>query len=430
MKPTIIKWGDYYDSHKMSCLFFGYILEKSVQYIIGTHFARSLLNMTVPIDKLLEKYESFSVPISFGSFTMYQINIGNSSFKEIDGNRRLTDSCQSVEKIEGYLYCEIIVISSGKYFMDIKKIKDDKENVDFSRIIADVTKCVNQYSHEPKQSSFQNLPSQKEIEDNQILQEAYYSDMTKFEKLISSGMNINSRNKYGDTILKNNASNRSSTNLENIKKLIQLGADIDMPDNVFNSPLHCLVLINCIEGVQLLLDNNVKVDVHSLCSGYAPFLADCYDTPFINACKHGYLEIAKLLLKNGAKDNLDAILYAMCDEGHAEIVKFLLENNVKINAGLFSTSPLHRACLGGHFDVVDVLLQNDALVDALDKNNNTPLFLMILHYDSTKKNEFVKIGKALLDHGAKFEILDALPVYAKRSQVFTELRQYAEQKKI
>ena len=84
---------------------------------------------------------------------------------------------------------------------------------------------------------------------------------------------------------------------------------------------------------------------------------------FIEACKHGHLEVVKLLLEPsqersgqrvnpGARQSLGFLM--ACDFGHTEIVKFLL-TDVRVDP---SARPLCliSACKRGYLDIVSILL--------------------------------------------------------------------------
>ena len=80
-------------------------------------------------------------------------------------------------------------------------------------------------------------------------------------------------------------------------------------------------------------------------------------SPLMVACKNGYLEIAKLLLQEGADVNFEnnlhhSALVKAAEGGSVEVVKLLLEHG----ASKGNKSALTVACEQGRIEVVEVLL--------------------------------------------------------------------------
>jgi ankyrin repeat protein len=99
------------------------------------------------------------------------------------------------------------------------------------------------------------------------------------------------------------------------------------------------------------------------------------------ASRRGHLDVARLLLENGAdteaKDNEEhtALLWASRG-GHVDVVRVLLEHGADVETrDDFDVSPLERATIEGegHLDVVRVLLEHGADATALNSENLTPL---------------------------------------------------------
>lgn len=103
-------------------------------------------------------------------------------------------------------------------------------------------------------------------------------------------------------------------------------------------------------------------------------------TPLCLAAKHGNLEMATLLLKEGA--NIDQArldhstpLYIATKRGHLEMVKLLLEKGANINqADDLDKTPLYIASKNGHLKIVEALLQKGADINQADYYGETPLF--------------------------------------------------------
>ena len=102
----------------------------------------------------------------------------------------------------------------------------------------------------------------------------------------------------------------------------------------------------------------------------------------IFALKKGHSEIVEVLLKHGADANSktkhgDPVLNIASDFGNVAIVRKLLQNGANVNAisKLKGYSPLHSACEKGHIEIVKELLKFNALLDAKELFNKTPLYL-------------------------------------------------------
>ena len=71
------------------------------------------------------------------------------------------------------------------------------------------------------------------------------------------------------------------------------------------------------------------------------------------------------------KDNWIALHYAAQD-GHVDVAKVLIRNGADVNAkDSDGETALHMAAEDGHVDVVKVLIQNGADVNAVNENKST-----------------------------------------------------------
>ena len=89
------------------------------------------------------------------------------------------------------------------------------------------------------------------------------------------------------------------------------------------------------------------------------------ETFFFLACKHGYLDVAKLLLEKQNKASLNrsdkqgaSPLYIASMKGHVHIVDFLLEQGANVDkTDADGLTPLLAAVKEGHLNVVEVLVE-------------------------------------------------------------------------
>ena len=132
-------------------------------------------------------------------------------------------------------------------------------------------------------------------------------------------------------------------------------------------------------------------------------------TPLCVASLEGHLEIAKLLVENGADVNKKGFystfgpLYLATEGGKSKIVEYLLVSGVEADAifGYDRKTSLMLACKLGHEIIVELLLKHGANPNATDASNrNTPLFY--LAESSCLQNE--RIVELLSNYGANVNV--------------------------
>jgi ankyrin repeat protein len=112
----------------------------------------------------------------------------------------------------------------------------------------------------------------------------------------------------------------------------------------------------------------VRTDVMATASGG--------DTPLHMAAAYGHLDLAKLLLSNGADPNA---------------------------ANGLGMSPLHFAAMAGKHEVVEQLVSSGANAAQLSVSNRTPAHL-------ASENGFREVAAFLLNHSGPPIVVSALPV--------------------
>ena len=127
-------------------------------------------------------------------------------------------------------------------------------------------------------------------------------------------------------------------------------------------------------------------------------------TPLHFACRYGYLQIAKILVENGAdvnaKDNDGYTpLSESCDYGFIDIVKYLVEEcSVDVNTkDKYKSSPVHTASFYGRLNMLKILVDNGAYLNRKDKFGYTPLDKA----RSKKHTDIVNYIKKKLKQGSK-----------------------------
>jgi ankyrin repeat protein len=115
------------------------------------------------------------------------------------------------------------------------------------------------------------------------------NDYEMVNELISKGLDVNEKNESGESILA--FALRSRVSKEILTLLIETGADIYDIDNEGVSIFDMAITYNNIEMVQYLLDKGIDINNTQRKSKFTALMcASCY----------GRVEIAKLLLDNGA----------------------------------------------------------------------------------------------------------------------------------
>ena len=179
-----------------------------------------------------------------------------------------------------------------------------------------------------------------------------------------------------------------------IKKMIELGADWNILDDLNRKPIHYAACckedgpINYLISLGALID---EVDKEK-------------KSPLMYACMAGRLDCVKALLRKRAnillKDKLtkNTAFHFACKNGYTDIVKYFLENtDIKIDMpGEDRMTGLMLASLYGHYDLVTFLLENKAKITKKDKFKRTALLHSI-------RGGHIKIASYLLTKGAEYE---------------------------
>jgi ankyrin repeat protein len=188
------------------------------------------------------------------------------------------------------------------------------------------------------------------------------------------------------------------------KHLRYNGADVNVPNDDRETPLHSAAWYGDLEVVRVLLD--YKVDVNARCRE---------NWTVIHYVSHGpppgypvpphygpqlLADVARLLLVHGADINARVEdgrtpLHVAAESGTVEVVRVLLEHGANVGAeDNQCRTPLHAAAEDGEDGVVRVLLEHGANVGAKDNQGRTPFQIASVNGDD-------EIMKLLSEHGAK-----------------------------
>ena len=209
-----------------------------------------------------------------------------------------------------------------------------------------------------------------------------------------------------------------------IKKMIELGADWNVLDDMNRKPIHYAACckedgpINYLISLGALIDEVDKEKKSPLMYACMSGGLDCVkalirkhanillkdkilkNTAFHFACKNGFIDIVKYFLENTdikidlpGEDRMTGLMLASL-YGHYDLVKYLIENKAKITKkDKFKRTALLHAIRGGQLIIVSYLLTKGAEYEQADSSNNTPL-----HYACA--SGFKNIAELLIKAGA------------------------------
>jgi len=232
-------------------------------------------------------------------------------------------------------------------------------------------------------------------------------------RLLELGADINASNKQGETPL-HTAVQASSE--EAIKLLSEQGANIMVKDIYGNSPLHYAAETGQLEVAKLLIAHwghdivNIKNSNN--------------ETALHWAAKGGHLEVVDLLIRQGTnvetkdKSGNSPIHYA-AEAGQLKVIKLLIKEwsgnvNAKNNN---NESALHHAAKKGHVTVVRFLIKKGITIDSQNKHGYNPLSLAV-------ENRHAAVINFLKKKGANIDTVDdedRTPLHWAALQGHTEL---------
>lgn len=187
-------------------------------------------------------------------------------------------------------------------------------------------------------------------------------------------------------------------NLDEVKRLLDQGADIEARDDREATPLAWAARKGRLKVVRLLVAKGAKVNAEDRIG--------C--TALRWACCHGHLNIAKLLLDNGADIHTktgggSTALMCASYQGRSEVVRFLLDKGLDTNEKEDTgQSALMWAAKGASPQVAKILISRGADINAKDNKGKSALdhALVKSKYPYVEKRRG-EVAKVLKKHQAK-----------------------------
>jgi len=184
-------------------------------------------------------------------------------------------------------------------------------------------------------------------------------------------------------------------NVNKIQKDIDSGIDINSVDENGRTILFSLCAKKKIEAIKIIIKNGIDLSIE-----------DKYGKTVLNdAIDHSDGVIIRLLLENGFDINHKnsskrTILQDVALEGNYKIFQILMTYNPNYDdLDSYGKTVLFDAVEGGNIDIVKELVNRMKNINIIDEKNETPLFKAVLKKD-------IKISEVLILFGMDLNILD------------------------
>ena len=162
----------------------------------------------------------------------------------------------------------------------------------------------------------------------------------------------------------------SRQSIDMVKTLLLFDAPVNMVfADTNNTPLMTACTKEDVEIARLLLDNGARVDVRTEDS-----------TPLITACRTESVDLVRLLVERGADiresgvDGTDTLSNAVYYGSNIEIARLLLDLGADVNAtDDWTWTPLHYSCFVKAPEISRLLIERGADVNRRTRLDTTPL---------------------------------------------------------
>lgn len=235
-------------------------------------------------------------------------------------------------------------------------------------------------------------------------------DIYVVRRLAKAGADVNARRLDGNfTALGIAASN---SHCEVVRYLLEQGAEVDVQDQDYGTPLYIAAEDGCLPIVRQFLEHRANVNL----------TGGLHLRPINAAAYSGHLEVVQLLLQKDVEVDPEeeyrygSALGAAARKGHHDIVRLLLEKGWKTNRKIkIYGSALVAAATYGHVEVVQALLENsldvtsrEQALEIASKNGKTDVVKKLLEHSN-----YLRHQKAFL-HAASYGRDDILELLQTR----------------
>lgn len=187
--------------------------------------------------------------------------------------------------------------------------------------------------------------------------------------------------------------------IKNVKKLIQLGVNIEIESEDGFKPLMIAIKNKNLEMVKLLVSEGAK-------------LGESVDkknrvkiTPLIYSILENEYDIFKYLIEKGADINLQSPIYYGVGESNKPMIKTLLEEGVKLDINIEGVTPMILAILSKDLEIIKMLIEKGADLSYAGKEF-TPMLKII-------QNNYLEGMRLFLEKGYKLKEEDLVALSLK-----------------
>ena len=197
-----------------------------------------------------------------------------------------------------------------------------------------------------------------------------YNEVPLIPKLISEGVELKARDRYGFTALHWAA---QEGNFDSVKALLDSQTNVvNSSDNKGLTALHLACLNGHLDVVNILIERGANVDA----------VDNDGTTPILYAVMENYLDIVLMLAENGCNMNVsdedgNTPLHWAVEDDNIDIVRALFQSKTfDVNftdEKCLKNTALHLAAENGYEAMAKYLIENAANLDALNEDDETPL---------------------------------------------------------
>ncbi len=217
-------------------------------------------------------------------------------------------------------------------------------------------------------------------------------DFDSISLLLERGVDVNEKNMSGETalcrILTQDPQHPRTTEIARL--LLTHGAELNIRNAYFQTPLQRACLLNYDKVAELLLELGCETNVY----GYSPLFF---------ATRNNNVKLVQMLLQYGADPNIGTDdkermtpLHEAARSNSVHVAQVLLEHGVDLEAiDAQGRTPLGRAVACGGLPMVELLLEHGSSVHTKDNQGKTPIVLAV---EPPRCN--LNVVKTLLDHGS------------------------------